>query len=116
MDFKGPKGWRHPVGLLSILDDHSRYLTALHATCSTRTEPVREQLEQAFQHCGAPEAMLMDHGVPAYRWEHNHVRPMVLVLELWRAESYSSFSAITGAQHSETAEVPPVSSLCLQQN
>jgi transposase InsO family protein len=64
MDFKGPKGWRHPVGPLSIIDDHSRYLIALHSTGSTRTEPVRGQLEQAFQDCGLPEAMLMDHGVP----------------------------------------------------
>ena len=36
MDFKGPKGWDHPVGPLSILDDHSRYATALQATGSTR--------------------------------------------------------------------------------
>jgi transposase InsO family protein len=64
MDFKGPKGWRHPVGPLSVIDDHSRYLIALHATGSTRAEPVREQLEQAFEACGVPEGMLMDHGVP----------------------------------------------------
>src|SRR5258708_28518835 len=29
MDFKGPKGWPHPVGPLSVLDDHSRYLMTL---------------------------------------------------------------------------------------
>jgi len=28
MDFKGPKGWPQPVGPLSVLDDHSRYLIA----------------------------------------------------------------------------------------
>ncbi len=64
MDFKGPKGWRHPVGPLSILDDHSRYLIALSATGSTQGEPVRVQLIQAFEQCGVPEAMLMDHGTP----------------------------------------------------
>jgi transposase InsO family protein len=64
MDFKGPRGWRHPVGPLSVIDDHSRYLIALSATGSTHAAPVREQLEQAFIDCGLPEGMLMDHGVP----------------------------------------------------
>src|SRR5512135_3000246 len=31
MDFKGPKAWHQPVGPLSVLDDHSRYLIALEA-------------------------------------------------------------------------------------
>jgi transposase InsO family protein len=64
MDFKGPRGWRHPVGPLSVIDDHSRYLIALSATGSTHAAPVREQLEKAFIDCGLPEGMLMDHGVP----------------------------------------------------
>ena len=64
MDFKGPKGWTQAVGPLSVLDDHSRYLIALAANGSTRGEPVREQLEEAFQRCGVPEGMLMDHGTP----------------------------------------------------
>ena len=64
MDFKGPKLWHQAVGPLSVLDDHSRYLVALQAVGSTRTEVVREQLESTFQRCGVPEAMLMDHGVP----------------------------------------------------
>jgi transposase InsO family protein len=64
MDFKGPKGWPQAVGPLSVLDDHSRYLIALAANGSTRGEPVREQLEEAFQRCGVPEGMLMDHGTP----------------------------------------------------
>ena len=64
MDFKGPRGWRHPVGPLSIIDDHSRYLIALAATGSTHAALVREQLEQAFIDCGLPEGMLMDHGIP----------------------------------------------------
>ena len=65
MDFKGPKGWPHPVGPLSVLDDHSRYLIALADNGSTHGAPVREQLEEAFHRCGVPEGMLMDHGT---RW------------------------------------------------
>jgi transposase InsO family protein len=64
MDFKGPKLWHQAVGPLSVIDDHSRYLIALQAVGSTRSRVVREQLESAFQRCGVPEAMLMDHGVP----------------------------------------------------
>jgi transposase InsO family protein len=64
MDFKSPRGWQTAVGPLSVLDDHSRYVTVLQAVGSTRAELVREQLETAFFGCGVPEAMLMDHGVP----------------------------------------------------
>jgi transposase InsO family protein len=64
MDFKGPVGWEAPVGPLSVLDDHSRYAVVLKGTWCTKAEPVREQMEQAFQECGVPEAMLMDHGTP----------------------------------------------------
>ena len=64
MDFKGPVGWDAPVGPLSVLDDCSRYVVRLQGTWSTRAEPVREQLETAFQECGVPEATLMDHGTP----------------------------------------------------
>ncbi len=34
MDFKGPKLWHQPVGPLSVLDDHSRYLIALQAVAA----------------------------------------------------------------------------------
>lgn len=64
MDFKGPKGWPQTVGPLSVLDDHSRYLITLAANGSTHGAAVREQLEEAFQRCGVPEEMLMDHGTP----------------------------------------------------
>jgi transposase InsO family protein len=64
MDFKSPLGWEAPVGPLSLLDDHSRYAVALEGTWSTQAEPVRQRLEQTFQECGVPEAMLMDHGTP----------------------------------------------------
>jgi transposase InsO family protein len=64
MDFKGPKGWPQTVGPLSVLDDHSRYLIALSATDSTHGAAVQKRLEEAFERCGLPEAMLMDHGTP----------------------------------------------------
>jgi transposase InsO family protein len=64
MDFKGPKGWPQPVGPLSVLDDHSRYLITLAANGTTHGEAVQQQLEEAFQRCGVPQAMLMDHGTP----------------------------------------------------
>ena len=64
MDFKSPKGWGQPVGPLSVLYDRSRYAITLFQTGTTRSEAVREQLEQAFTRAGLPEAMLMDHGVP----------------------------------------------------
>lgn len=67
MDFKGPKRWPQPVGPLSVLDDHSRYVILLAANGSTEGQPVREQLEKAFDHCGVPEAMLMDHGTPWWK-------------------------------------------------
>ena len=64
MDFKGPRRWPQAVGPLSVLDDHSRYLVALAALGSTHAAPVQQQLIEAFQRCGLPEAMLMDHGTP----------------------------------------------------
>jgi transposase InsO family protein len=76
MDFKGPKGWPQSMGPLSVLDGHSRYLIVLAANGNTQGEPVRVQLEEAFQRCGVPEGMLMDHGTPwwsmnsASGWTH----------------------------------------------
>jgi transposase InsO family protein len=64
MDFKSPKGCQQPVGPLSVIDDHSRYVVALEKTGSTRTEAVQQGLERAFLTYGVPEAMLMDHGTP----------------------------------------------------
>jgi hypothetical protein len=64
MDFKSPLGWDAPVGPLSVLDDHSRYAIALHGTWSTKAEPVKQRLIEAFESCGVPEEMLMDHGTP----------------------------------------------------
>jgi transposase InsO family protein len=64
MDFKSPLGWDAPVGPLSVLDDHSRYAITLQGTWSTKAEPVQQGLIEAFQRCGVPEEMLMDHGTP----------------------------------------------------
>ena len=64
MDFKSPKGWNCNIGPLSILDDYSRYLIRLVKTGTTAYKAVREQIEAAFQECGVPDAMLMDHGTP----------------------------------------------------
>jgi transposase InsO family protein len=80
MDFKGPKGWPQTVGPLSVLDDHSRYLIALAANGSTHGAGVREQLEEAFQRCGVPEGMLMDHGTP---WWSQQAPSGQTQLSLW---------------------------------
>jgi transposase InsO family protein len=80
MDFKGPKQWTQTVGPLSVLDDHSRYLVVLQANGSTRGELVREQLESAFQWCGVPEGMLMDHGIP---WWGGRAPLGLTQLSLW---------------------------------
>jgi transposase InsO family protein len=65
MDFKGHfpirEGRCHP---LSILDDHSRFLVALHPLLGTQAAPVYECLVDTFGRYGLPEAMLMDHGSP----------------------------------------------------
>jgi transposase InsO family protein len=64
MDFKSPVGWESPVGPWSLLDDHSRYAIALRGTWTTQAEPVKEGLIEAFERCGVPDEMLMDHGTP----------------------------------------------------
>ncbi len=80
MDYKSPIGWDSHVGPLAVLDDHSRYLTVLAATGSTRAELVREQLEDAFGRCGVPEEMLMDHGTP---WWNTQSPGGITKLAVW---------------------------------
>jgi transposase InsO family protein len=80
MDFKGPKSWPQPVGPLTVLDDHSRYVIALYASGSTTAGPVREQLESAFWNCGLPDGMLMDHGIP---WWHSRAPMGASQISLW---------------------------------
>jgi transposase InsO family protein len=69
MDFKGPKNWPKSCTALSVIDDHSRYLIALEATARPEGALVRSHLERAFEECGLPEAMLMDHGIPWWNWQ-----------------------------------------------
>jgi len=64
MDFKGPKNWPRDATALSVIDDHSRYVVALKATARPEGQLVRQHLTRAFEECGLPEAMLMDHGIP----------------------------------------------------
>jgi len=64
MDFKGPKNWPKACTALSVIDDHSRYLIALEATARPESKLVRQHLTKAFEECGLPDAMLMDHGIP----------------------------------------------------
>jgi len=80
MDFKGPKQWNQTVGPLSVLDDHSRYLVVLQANGSTHGDLVRERLESAFEECGVPEGMLMDHGTP---WWSTKAPLGLTQLSLW---------------------------------
>jgi transposase InsO family protein len=84
MDFKSPKGWNTPIGPLSVIDDHSRYVIVLQALGSSRAELVREQLEAAFRSCGVPQAMLMDHGTPWWSWSGPQAAPTGLALWLMK--------------------------------
>jgi len=82
MDFKGPQGFNQgcPVGPLSILDDHSRYLLALQHLGSTRAQGVRETLQTTFEQVGLPDALLVDHGIPWW----NHASPCgITELTIW---------------------------------
>lgn len=73
MDFKGDypsdKGRCYP---LSVLDDHSRYAIGLYALPGQDTKTVRDCLVKAFEICGVPHAMLMDHGIPWWSTSNNH--------------------------------------------
>jgi len=66
MDFKGPQGFNKefPVGPLSVIDDHSRFLVRLQHLGSTKSAGVRDALQNAFEAVGLPEAILVDHGTP----------------------------------------------------
>jgi transposase InsO family protein len=73
MDFKGDyptdKGRCYP---LSVIDDHSRYAVGLYALPGQDTNTVRDCLVKAFETCGVPNAMLMDHGIPWWSTSNNH--------------------------------------------
>lgn len=73
IDFKGDypsdKGRCYP---LSVLDDRSRYAIGLYALPGQGTALVRDSLITAFESCGVPHAMLMDHGIPWWSTSNNH--------------------------------------------
>ena len=80
MDFKGPKNWPESTGPLSVLDDHSRFLIALQAVGRPDGGRVKTRLTAAFEECGLPDAMLMDHGTPWWNWQSFSGRTQ---LSLW---------------------------------
>ena len=98
MDFKGPKGWDHPVGPLSVLDDHSRYLPALQDIGNTSEAGVREALQQTFLECGVPEQMLMDHGCP---WWNGQAARGWTKLSVWLMEQDIQL-LFSGYRHPQT--------------
>ncbi len=74
MDFKAPvatlSGEQH---ILSVLDDHSRFVVGLQALSDQEGASVQAVLVALFRRYGLPEAMLMDNGTPwgdlaADRW------------------------------------------------
>jgi transposase InsO family protein len=74
MDFKGIKEvWFRLYGKvypLTILDDHSRFVTGLFALAAPDAEGVNRCLRAVFDQVGLPDAMLMDHGTPW--WNHSN--------------------------------------------
>ena len=98
MDFKSPKGCQQPVGPLSVMDDHSRFVIALEKTGSTRTEAVQERLEDAFLSAGVPEAMLMDHGTP---WWNAQAPSGWTKLQVWLMKQGIA-CLLSGIRHPQT--------------
>jgi YVTN family beta-propeller protein len=65
---------------VTVIDDHSRFVIALEATGRPDGGLVKVRLERAFERCGVPEAMLMDHGTPWWNWQSFSGRTQ---LSLW---------------------------------
>lgn len=98
MDFKSPKGSKHSVGPLSIIDDHSRYVLALEKTGTTRSEVVRERLARVFTTYGMPDAMLMDHGTP---WWNTQSPSGWTQLQVWLMK-HGVACIFSGIRHPQT--------------
>ena len=64
IDHKSPTGWGTPAGPMTVIDDHSRYVITLKANGTTGAKAAQKGLIEAFERCGVPEEMLMDHGTP----------------------------------------------------
>lgn len=73
MDGKGQyrlqQGWCYP---LTVLDDHSRYAVGVYALPRWTTEQIWPCLQQTFERCGLPQAMLMDRGTPWWSVTNGH--------------------------------------------
>jgi transposase InsO family protein len=62
---KGRKGSTNS-GPLSILDDFSRCLVVLRQLEANNSSNVKAAMQAAFEQCGLPEYLLLDHGKPWY--------------------------------------------------
>jgi transposase InsO family protein len=98
MDFKGPKNWPKACTALSVIDDHSRYVVALRATARPEGRLVQQHLIQAFEECGLPEAMLMDHGIP---WWQSQSFAGATYLSLWLMRQGIALH-FSGVRHPQT--------------
>ena len=98
MDFKGPKNWPKACTALSVIDDHSRYVVALRATARPEGRLVQQHLIQAFEECGLPEAMLMDHGIP---WWQSQSFAGTTYLSLWLMRQGIALH-FSGVRHPQT--------------
>jgi len=84
MDFKGPLELPGgAVHLLSVLDDHSRFLVLLQVCPDERGETVRQALIPAFRTYGLPHRILVDNGSPwGYTTDHPYTAVSVWFLRL----------------------------------
>lgn len=98
MDFKGPKNWPKEATALSVIDDHSRYVVALKATARPEGRLVQQHLIRAFEECGLPEAMLMDHGIP---WWQAQSFAGATYLSLWLMRQGIAL-LFSGVRHPQT--------------
>jgi transposase InsO family protein len=66
LDFKGHFKTRDGVYCypLTLVDQHTRYLLAVHGLLSTKGEGARRVLERSFREYGLPQAIRTDNGVP----------------------------------------------------
>lgn len=81
MDFKAPttiNGTEYTI--LTILDDHSRYLLCLKICVNQRRETVQGHLTSTFRCFGVPETILTDNGPP---WGPSNEKPYYTKLAIW---------------------------------
>lgn len=94
MDFKAPvKTLVGEVPILSVLDDHSRFLVGLEALPNKEGATVQAALQGLFRRYGIPTALLMDNGTPwgdlaAEEWSATSVWLMRLRIYVAHARPY----------------------------